>query len=383
MLTENHHEGSLLAQDQYVREMMAVQDGEPLTEEEGQRLMGLIISAKREPENQWLAMRAKHARSRLVEAYQPLVLKLARRVQCGFRSMELLDLVNEGNIGLLEAVDQCWEKERFDGSFTAFAAVCIRRALWMARYETDGEFRLPTRVNSVLSRMHRETVRFQGEHGYEPSVCELAQRLGVSEEFLLEARCLGQTRHAASLHGLLARVDDEEDKMGFASLFQQETHEESTRRDRVIEALRQVMEQELTPREREMIERRYGLHDGTGSVRLRHEIAQEMGVTVESVDCYSGRAKRRLYEALKPFFPGSPELLGEEGQQGYTTKEVSKLLGLSPVTVKAYAREGRLPVRRVASPKGRHLPRLLFPKQAIDELVAQRRGVRLISQAVS
>jgi RNA polymerase sigma factor (sigma-70 family) len=362
---------SLSAYDQYMRELAWM---EPLSEDEERRLLERIERSKRVPHHQHYALLAREARDRLVEGYQPLVLKLARRVQCGFQSMALTDLVNEGTIGLLDAIDRCEERRFFDGGFLALAATCIRQALWSARYGAEGEYRLPTHISSLLSRVYRAEKQFQGEHGYAPSSSQLAARLGITEEVLLEVQYLGKRRRAVSLQACLDRVDGEEDRLDYVGLFQQEEVQEDARQSHVKEALRLAM-QDLRPREREVLERRYGLYDGTGTERFRLELAQEMGITAEVVDQYSGRAKRRLYHALEHFFIQAGDPSAETLEDGYSVNEVCALLGLSKSSVKAYARDGRLPVKRVAAPTGRHLPRLSFPKQAVDALAAQRQAV--------
>src|SRR5215472_7175053 len=96
---------SLMALDQYMR---AVRWTEPLAEEEEATLLRRVERGKQERlapcPNQWVLSLARHARDRLVEGYQPLVIAVAKRCLWRFESMELLDLVQEGNIGLLRAI---------------------------------------------------------------------------------------------------------------------------------------------------------------------------------------------------------------------------------------------------------------------------------------
>src|SRR5437879_2985614 len=110
MRTENRHfagDASLTARDQYVREVRWM---ERLTREEEECWVQRLVRARAERDkphpNQWVLSLAYHARESLMECYQALVLSIARRYVARCRSLDLLDLVQEANIGLLRLLDE-------------------------------------------------------------------------------------------------------------------------------------------------------------------------------------------------------------------------------------------------------------------------------------
>src|SRR6266516_6755738 len=105
-MQEDSREVSLLAIDQYMR---GLRWSERLTQEEEVQMIQRVERGKAERgkacPNQWVLSLAKHARERLIEGYQPYVVTVARKLVFRCRGMELLDLIQEGNLGPMEAIE--------------------------------------------------------------------------------------------------------------------------------------------------------------------------------------------------------------------------------------------------------------------------------------
>jgi RNA polymerase primary sigma factor len=166
---------SYLAIDQYQREVAWI---EPISDAQQELLLARVARAKRVPEHAHYALLAGDARDRLVEQYQPLVLRMARRWVRLCKGMEVLDLVNEGSIGLMEAIEQYEQYPGFHGHFPSLAVLCIRHALWEACTYRDDQVVLPARLQSLLSKMRKASTQFEQEHGHRPSSADLASLLG-------------------------------------------------------------------------------------------------------------------------------------------------------------------------------------------------------------
>src|SRR6266487_429836 len=215
---------SLMARDQYLREVAWIQAREPLEQQEEHKLLGYLLRARREPENAWVARLALHARERLVEGYQPLVISLAKKACSGCDGMELVDVINEGNLGLLRAIE-CYPEQEV--SFRVCASVCIRDALWAARYGRGQWSSLPSDLRNVLSRLRRLRAR---SHSCDEqmSVAEYAAQLGVREALVEEALCVDAFEHMGSLQALI-REEDAEDRHEWRGLFEQGPSDEGER----------------------------------------------------------------------------------------------------------------------------------------------------------
>src|SRR5579859_4394736 len=135
--SQEERDVSLMAKDQYMREVHRV---EPATEEEEAQLLGHIERARRDPTHQGLARLAQQARERLVEVYQPMVIACAYRMARRCHRLEVMDLIQEGNVALLRVIDTCdlWR----DCPLSALVAVYVRYALLDALREHNGSVRL-------------------------------------------------------------------------------------------------------------------------------------------------------------------------------------------------------------------------------------------------
>ncbi len=124
---------SLSAKDQYFREL---DWREPISDEECRKLLQRLVRGNVERRqsvpNQWVLSLARNAREQLVEVYQPLVVAMARRRLFRFQSMELLDVIQEGNIGLLDALDRYDDVKLEKVEFRVFAMSWMKQAILKA-----------------------------------------------------------------------------------------------------------------------------------------------------------------------------------------------------------------------------------------------------------
>ncbi len=298
---------SLMAYDQYLRLLHWTPR---LSDEEILQLLQQIARGKSErmkacPDSRVLAQ-AKGARDHLVVGLQRLVMCMAQRCHRHFQRVELLDLIQEGNIGLLKAIES-HQPER-DEEFIGFASISIRRALWQAVLEGSDFIRLPENVGRVVSKAYKVERRLALSLGRDPEPGEVAQAMGIAEQTLQEAlACEQQRQSMKSLQGLL-REEEAEDRQSFASLFEAWVEADEARRVRVEQAVQEAL-MGLSPREREVMRWRYGLD---GQCLQVPDMAQMMGTTCKAVECLGVRARKRLRQALAPLVLTVPA--EDEGQ---------------------------------------------------------------------
>ncbi len=230
-------------------------------------------------------LRCEQARARLVEGYQPMVLGMAKRYQRQVREMELMDLVQEGNEGLLRAL-QGYDGSLGEASFRTWAFAWIRGMMYRALLR-EGAIRLPQRKAEAIRQMDAISDDLHCLLGRQPTVTEMAWEMGVSERDLYELMVL-QARRVVSLDapvdedGEVALAEAIEDSAvagvdeGFAS---------------PEDLLRHVTEQQ-----RAVLLVRYGFGDGQPCTQA--ETARLLGMKFSKVQELDRRARIRLRRAL-------------------------------------------------------------------------------------
>jgi DNA-directed RNA polymerase sigma subunit (sigma70/sigma32) len=293
-------EVSLMAIDQYLRQVRWIP---PLTDEEEERLMACVERGKAErgkscPDEQVLAD-TKRARDRLVEGYQRLVMYLARRYLYYTRRLEWSDLIQEGNLGLMEAIER--HDVRTGYRLSALAGRCISTRLFAAIWERDGLVPLPGGVSRALARVAKAERHLVLVLGREPSSAELAREVGVSEDRLCQLLAWRRVSQVESLEGLLVEEDTEE-HWGCVGLAGERSSDDGGSGADLEEVVQQACEGLLSPGQWAVIRLRYGLDDG-GEQHQPREVAQLLGKPSYSVYTLESQAKNRLRPVLAPFVP--------------------------------------------------------------------------------
>ena len=356
---------SLLAKDQYFR---ALAWTERLSEEEETLLLARVARGNQEREkscpDQWRLRLAQAARDRLVESYQPLVVSFARRWQHSFQTMELLDLIQEGNLGVLQALDQ-WGLVDVR-CFASLAVARIRRALWLALYGSDRPIHLSCPARDALSRLDKVEHRLSTEVGREPLVSELAHEMQVSEGMILDLVTWRQQGQVASVQHLLPEADAQ-GYCSFEPLYGSVAS--SSLSPAALKALACGLEG-LSAFQREVVQLRFGLGEQTSGLMTYKDIANYLGTSEQSVAKAESGACQVLKKLLAPYLTGRNQVVpGASCDVYYMPGEVASLLGVTINTVCNYAKAGLLPaVEYHGGYRGSYV-RFLFPKQDIDALV--------------
>jgi RNA polymerase primary sigma factor len=249
-----------------------------------------LLTAEQEVE---LARRIKlgdqQARAEMVRANLRLVVRIARDY-ANF-GLPLLDLISEGNIGLIKAV------ERFDpgkgGKLSTYAAWWIKESIRRALANQAKTIRLPVHLVDKIGKMRRVSSRMMEELGREPTDEELADEIGLSVFKIKELRNV-----AIRPTSLDRPIQDDDYSLQFADVIGEEGSEnpfEALRDKDILKKVEELLEL-LNDREREIINSRFGL-DGHRPETLG-EVGEKFGVTRERVRQLQKVALNKLREAL-------------------------------------------------------------------------------------
>jgi RNA polymerase primary sigma factor len=274
----------LLTKEEEVELAMAIEHGE---EAENKLASGRIRSDKTKHKLEEAIRKARRARRRFILANLRLVVSIAKKYQG--QGLPLLDLIQEGNIGLMRGVELFDWRRGF--KFSTYATWWIRQAITRAIADRGRQIRIPVHVHDRLRKVRQMREHFIQTIGREPSPEELAKASGLTVENLRELEEASR-REPRSLQ---EPVGEDTELGDLVAQVEAESPLDAVEDSLVREEIGQVVETALDPMERTVIALRYGLGNGH-SMSLR-EVAEEVGFSAETVRKIERQALRKLRDS--------------------------------------------------------------------------------------